>query len=200
MSDKRFYKDHGIDGWPIIDGKTGRIYNSLNKNELINLLNDLAEKSDRATPVENGTNRYGLDVGYFRNAINRELNRSLSDYKPDELARVLARLSRTADPIVLSEPEFNGGNNCIKHSKLYKEACHLIGKLEDEVLQLRSKKLKRFNDDECWIFNPEECSHPKSLVCPVVMSADDFRTLLKQAGHWQVDGCNDCNEEVQSNG
>lgn len=57
MSDKRFYKDHGIDGWPIIDGKTGRIYNSLNKNELINLLNDLAEKSDRATPVENGTNR-----------------------------------------------------------------------------------------------------------------------------------------------
>ena len=61
-------------------------------------------------PSEVGTNRYGLDVGYFRKTINRELNRNLVDFKPDELARVLARLSRTADSTVMKEPEFLDGN------------------------------------------------------------------------------------------
>jgi len=56
---------------------------------------------------ENGKNRYGLDVSYFRNAINRELNIPLTNHKPDELARVLARLSRTADESVMFEPEFS---------------------------------------------------------------------------------------------
>lgn len=65
MSDKRFYKDHNFDGWPIVDAKTGRIYNSLEKDELVNLLNELSEKAERATPIENGTNRYGVDIGYF---------------------------------------------------------------------------------------------------------------------------------------
>lgn len=49
------------------------------------------------------------------------------------------------------------------------------------------------NNEECWIFNPDECSHPQSLVCPVVMSADDFRELIKQAGHWWANGCEECN-------
>lgn len=57
-------------------------------------------------PNEQGTNRYGLDVAYFRKTINRELNRDLRNFKPDELARVLARLSRTADKAVMHEPEF----------------------------------------------------------------------------------------------
>jgi hypothetical protein len=57
-------------------------------------------------PNEHGKNRYGLDMAYFRNLFNRELNRPLSDFRPDELARVLARASRTADSEVLSEAEF----------------------------------------------------------------------------------------------
>ena len=57
-------------------------------------------------PLENGTNRYGLDVSYFRKLINRELNRGLSDFKPDELARVFARMSKAADSEVLKEREF----------------------------------------------------------------------------------------------
>jgi len=59
-------------------------------------------------PNEQGKNRYGLDVAYFRNVINRELNRSLMDFKPSELARVFARLSRSADDSVLLENEFIG--------------------------------------------------------------------------------------------
>lgn len=62
--------------------------------------------AEAALPNEQGTNRYGLDVAYFRNAINRELNRPLVDFKPDELARVFARLSRAADSSVMHEPEF----------------------------------------------------------------------------------------------
>jgi hypothetical protein len=57
-------------------------------------------------PDEKGVNRYGLDMAYFRCLFNRELNIRLSDYRPDELARVLARAALTADSEVLSEPEF----------------------------------------------------------------------------------------------
>lgn len=57
-------------------------------------------------PDEQGANRYGLDMAYFRNLFNRELNRPLVDYRPSELARVLARAARTADSKVLVEAEF----------------------------------------------------------------------------------------------
>lgn len=66
----------------------------------------IAELEEERPSVENGKNRYGVDVSYFRNVINRELNRSLQDFKPDELARVFARLSVTADPCVIFESEF----------------------------------------------------------------------------------------------
>ena len=64
------------------------------------------ELKQKVPPIENGTNRYGLDVSYFRNLINRELNRGLSDFKPDEIARVFARMSKAADSDVLKEREF----------------------------------------------------------------------------------------------
>ncbi|MAK91108.1 MAG: hypothetical protein CMI13_07745 [Oleibacter sp.] len=59
-------------------------------------------------PAEYGTNRYGLDMAYFRNLFNRELNRSLADYRPDELARNLLRMACTADRSVIEEAEFTG--------------------------------------------------------------------------------------------
>ena len=49
---------------------------------------------------ERGTNRYGLDMSYFRRLFNRELS-NLENFMPDELARVLARAARTADASVL---------------------------------------------------------------------------------------------------
>jgi hypothetical protein len=57
-------------------------------------------------PNERGKNRHGLDMAYFRKLFNRELNRPLTDFRPDELARVLARAARTADAEVLQELEF----------------------------------------------------------------------------------------------
>ncbi|MBY6032151.1 hypothetical protein KUV59_03150 [Marinobacter daepoensis] len=66
----------------------------------------LAAQARNSVPNEHGKNRYGLDMAYFRRLFNRELNRPLVDFRPDELARVLARAARTADAAVLQEPEF----------------------------------------------------------------------------------------------
>ncbi|WP_370060670.1 hypothetical protein [Neptunomonas phycophila] len=63
-------------------------------------------RAECVPPTERGCNRYGLDMAYFRETINNELNRPLSDYKPDELARALARLSVTADSSVIFGREF----------------------------------------------------------------------------------------------
>ena len=63
----------------------------------------------RRKNVDIGMNRYGLDMSYFRNLFDRELNKPLADFTPKELARVLARASRTADPDVMHEPEFRQG-------------------------------------------------------------------------------------------
>lgn len=76
------------------------------KNE-INAAQVFTQMKQHIPPNEIGKNRYGVDVAYFRKTINRELNRSLYDFKPDELARVFARLSVTADRSVIHEPEFN---------------------------------------------------------------------------------------------
>ena len=79
---------------------------------VIAALNDrIAELEKEKLPNEHGTNRYGVDVSYFRKTINRELNRDLSNFKPDELARVLARLSVTADKQVVHEDEFAKSHN-----------------------------------------------------------------------------------------
>ena len=51
-------------------------------------------------------NRYDLDSTYFRKKL-KMIIRDLSDYKPDELARELLRMSVTADISVINEPEFN---------------------------------------------------------------------------------------------
>ena len=76
---------------------------------------ELKEVKAQLPPVENGRNRYGLDVSYFRNLINRELNRPLTDYKPDELARICLRMAMTADKMVINEREFSSRMDLTKH-------------------------------------------------------------------------------------
>lgn len=51
------------------------------------------------------TNQYGLDTNYMRSKLNM-LVRDADNYKPDEMARALARLVLIADADVLQEPEF----------------------------------------------------------------------------------------------
>ena len=58
-----------------------------------------------AGKVVQGKNRYGLDMGYFSRLIAREFD-DLSNFRPDEFARVCARMAATADASVLQEKEF----------------------------------------------------------------------------------------------
>lgn len=51
-------------------------------------------------------NRFGLDMAYLKRRLNRFI-RDLADFPPDEAARELARMARTADARVLAEDEFN---------------------------------------------------------------------------------------------
>jgi hypothetical protein len=79
-------------------------------DEFINAAEQLEAEVERLRgimpPDEHGTNRYGLDMSYFRNLINRDLNRPLDNHQPSDFARMLARMSRTADENVMYEPEF----------------------------------------------------------------------------------------------
>jgi hypothetical protein len=42
-------------------------------------------------------------MGYFRDLINRELNRPLTNTRPDDLARVFAQAARTADGMAVPD-------------------------------------------------------------------------------------------------
>jgi hypothetical protein len=53
------------------------------------------------------TNQYGLDNDYFERKIAILHRDGLRNWTPDELARELARMSRTADAAVMREPEFS---------------------------------------------------------------------------------------------
>ena len=53
------------------------------------------------------TNEYGLDVDYFERLIKRELS-DIRSQTPNDLARVFARMSKTADEsVIFFEDEFN---------------------------------------------------------------------------------------------
>lgn len=82
-------------------------YTILKDGEVMSI-EDILFELNNSVPNERGKNRYGLDVDYFRKTINRELNKPLINFRPDELARVFARLSMAADPSVLLEKEFTG--------------------------------------------------------------------------------------------
>lgn len=69
-------------------------------------------------------NRFGVDTTYFRRLFDRKL-KNLADYTPAELARVLARMSMTADDSVLLEKEFSDEG--------VKVACDRIKELETQI-------------------------------------------------------------------
>jgi hypothetical protein len=73
-------------------------------------------------------NDYGLDVQYFRKWLDRLSD--ISRYKPSELARELARMSRTADDKVMLEDEFAGE----RIAELAQELAHIKVLAEDRRL------------------------------------------------------------------
>ncbi|MCF6459077.1 hypothetical protein [Pseudoalteromonas sp. MMG024] len=62
-------------------------------------------------------NRYGLDASYFTSKLE-QLIRDIDNYTPDEFARVMARMSKTADKNVVLEPEFQSNESEAKVTEL----------------------------------------------------------------------------------
>ena len=116
--------------------------------ETIGELQGLVHNNHReraSVPNEHGKNRYGLDMAYFRNLFNRELNRPLTDFRPDELARVLARAARAADREVLGEAEFRTDAG-IPVSSLGRRKAAEVGKTIGVLVQNRHGEVAAVTD------------------------------------------------------
>ena len=102
-------------------------------------------------PNEKGSNRYGLDMAYFRTLFNRELNQPLTNFRPDELARVLARAARTADAEVLNEAEFSTQTSAdvldgwklvpVEPTETMLEEIHLVKEFTHKAMSVRYKAM-----------------------------------------------------------
>lgn len=73
-----------------------------------------------------GSNEYGLDMGYLEGKLNILL-RDIDRHRPDEAARVLARLAKVADEKVLSEPEFAQQSPAVAQGELIKGEAYQAG-------------------------------------------------------------------------
>ncbi|WP_111639961.1 hypothetical protein [Marinomonas shanghaiensis] len=53
-------------------------------------------------------------------------------------------------------------------------------RLHSNLGKLARVQFRRFNDEECWIWQGDGSDHLESLVCPVVISASDLMALIGQ--------------------
>lgn len=49
---------------------------------------------------------------------------------------------------------------------------------KEEVDEMRETQFRRFNNEECWIYQGDGEDYPESLICPVVISAEQLRIFL----------------------
>lgn len=91
------------------------------------------------------TNQYGLDNDYFERKIAILHRDGLRNWTQAELARELARMSRTADNTVMYEYEFCGEIIDEKKSMIYslrkdlQESGDVIREMNDELVDLRAR-------------------------------------------------------------
>jgi len=101
------------------------------------------------------TNRYGVDTTYFERWFDRAL-KDLSNYRPDELARELARMSRAADKEVVKENEFSG----VSRNDILDEAIAIIRTCEP-----MPEATRRIHSDEAvgalYSLKTKKCASPR---------------------------------------
>ena len=74
----------------------------------------------------------------------------------------------------IAELEKERDKQKLKKEHAFKRERYLIA----ENLELKQKTFAYYNDEEYWIFQDDGEDYAESLVCPVVMSATQFRRLL----------------------
>jgi hypothetical protein len=90
----------------------------------------------------------------------------------NQIFEVINELVAAQDKI--AELEKDRDVEVLKKEHAFKRERYLI----DENLELRQKTFRFYNDEEYWIFQDDGEDYADSLVCPVVMSAEQFRRLL----------------------
>jgi hypothetical protein len=92
-------------------------------------------------------NEYGLNYKYFEDVIKREFGHGLSNYRPDEFARVCLRMARTASHETFAESEFINRQHENKIKADAVRECSEESFVDDEVIymmmQNRANKLER---------------------------------------------------------
>jgi hypothetical protein len=76
--------------------------------------------------------------------------------------------------VKIAELEKERDRESLKKEHAFKRERYLIA----ENLELKKLTFRFYNDEEYWIFQDDGEDYADSLVCPVVMSADQFRRLL----------------------
>lgn len=69
---------------------------------------------------------------------------------------------------------------------LLRESYQHNARIEQELTDLRHARLRRFNDDECWIYQPGDDNYLGGLVCPVVISAQNFRAAVEEQAKYAL--------------
>jgi hypothetical protein len=58
-------------------------------------------------------------------------------------------------------------------------------RLVQENFELKSIKMRRFNDKDCWIYQGDGEDHLESLVCPVVIRPQDLQLILEHGEYYK---------------
>lgn len=59
-----------------------------------------------------------------------------------------------------------------------KNAENRVDAWKEQVNEMRETQFRRFNNEECWIYHGDGEDYPESLICPVVISAEQLRAFL----------------------
>ena len=110
---------------------------------------------------------------------NVEISGLKSAYKHAEQCAYGANMSISAALVVdmanrIAELEKELSNQIMKKEHAFKREQYLI----DENLELRRVTFREYNEEEFWIFQDDGEDYSESIVCPVVMSAKQFRRLM----------------------
>lgn len=65
-----------------------------------------------------------------------------------------------------------------KLQRILKTQSRVLENTYDEMMDLKVTKFKRFNEDECWIYQGDGEDNLESLVCPVVICPKKLIELI----------------------
>lgn len=115
--------------------------------------------------------------GHWFENNNAELTRSLSD-----INRIIELMEIECDIRAALKSANIQNRKLLDKADNLKEKIKDIGysyrRIEQERDELRILKFKKFNDEECWLYQGDGNDYLESLVCPVVISPEKLIYII----------------------